>query len=99
MQVINKKKIVIFICLSIISVFLFTKKDNKENINLKEEKINNKQIALYIEKDNNYEEYRETIFPKGYYLNEEESKCIDNSGNKIEIPIKIENNGIILMVL
>ncbi len=94
MQVINKKIIVIFICLSIISMFIFTKKDNKENINLKEEKINNKQIALYIEKDNNYEEYRETIFPKGYYLNEEESKCIDNSGNKIEIPIKIENNGI-----
>ena len=62
-------------------------KPNKEvrldNVILEQE-VNNKTMAMYVGRDNNYEEYNGNTFPKGYSLNIDKSKCVDKEGVEIE---------------
>ncbi len=58
--------------------------EEKEKIETKK-----KQFAMYIKQGDNYVEYhgdegKENLFPEGYKLNEEQSRCEDIDGNKIE---------------
>ncbi len=58
--------------------------EEKEKIETKK-----KQFAMYIKQGDNYVEYHgtdenENLFPEGYKLNEEQSRCEDIDGNKID---------------
>ncbi len=95
MQVINKKIIVIFICISIFVFGLF-KLFNKEKIELDNVilDINNSKdnLAIYVEDNKgNYVEYENNNFPKnGYVFNKELSGCIDTYGNDVKDILNFE---------
>ncbi len=96
MRVNNKKYLLIVILVGVIltGVVIFRPKENIQlgNVILKQE-VNNKTFAMYKEDtENNYVPFEEADFPKGYYLNIEKSKCIDNNGNKLEGVLSYENN-------
>ncbi len=86
MQVINKKIIVIFICLFIFSFGLYKLLDKKEieldSVILDTQKQDN-IFAIYVEEDkNNYKE-DELIPTDGYVFNKEKSQCMSIDGNII----------------
>ncbi len=87
MQVINKKIIVIFICL-IIFIFGLFKLFNKKEIVLDDVILDMQKhdntFAIYVEEGkNNYNE--KEIFPEeGYVFNEEKSQCMSIDGNIID---------------
>ncbi len=93
MQVINKKIIVIFICLSIFIFGLF-KLFNKEKVVLDnvilDIKDTNNSFAIYIEKydaegNASYVESEDSIFPiEDYVYNKELSGCLDSNSNEVE---------------
>ena len=92
------KKIIIGV-LVIIEIFsLYMMYQSNENKNLNEVKVNennNNQFAIKYEKEiGEYEEYIGNEFPKGYILNKEQSKCIDEEGNIIENSLEYNNNQI-----
>ena len=96
MRIINKKYLLIILLVGVLLTGVFLFKANKEvkldNVILKQE-VNNKTFAMYKEYgENNYVPVEGTDFPKGYYLNITESKCIDNNGNKLEGVLSYENN-------
>ena len=75
--------IIMFVSLSI---YLYKSNHNPavlDEVVLKQE-LNNKTIAMYVGRDKNYQKYEGNSFPKGYNLNVEESKCIDNNGVEID---------------
>ena len=99
MRIINKKYLLIILLIGVILTGVTFIKPNKEvqldNVILKQE-VNNKTMAMYVGRDNNYEEYNGNSFPKGYKLNQEKSKCIDNNGAEINNALQEENGSITL---
>ncbi len=99
MRIINKKYLlVIFLAGIILTGVIFLKPNHEvklDNVILKQE-VNNKTMAMYVGRDNNYEEYEGNSFPKGYRLNQNKSKCIDNNGAEINNALKEENGSISL---
>ena len=102
MQVINKikeininKKLIFLLVLFFVILFMYKVKTPivKEN---KKDNFNNKQFAIYVKenKEGEYTEYKgNTLFPIGYYLNEE-SYCKDNKNQKTDNTIKYDGSGI-----
>ena len=99
MRIINKKYLLVILLVGIILTGVIILKPNKEvqldDVILKQE-VNNKTMAMYVGRDNNYEEYEGNSFPKGYRLNQEKSKCIDNNGAEINNVLKEENGSVSL---
>ena len=99
MRIINKKYLLIILLVGIIitGVIITKPKENVklDNVILKQE-ISNKTFAMYVGRDNNYEEYEGNSFPKGYRLNQNKSKCIDNNGAEIDKALQEENGSISL---
>ncbi len=86
MQVINKKIIVIFICL-IIFIFGLFKLFNKKEIELDSVKLDiqkqDNTFAIYVEESKAHYEEKDLIPIDGYIFNEEKSQCMNIDGNII----------------
>ncbi len=98
----KKKKIITLAILIVmflsLSIYLYKSNHNPvvlDEVVLKQE-LSNKTIAMYVGRDKNYQKYEGNSFPKGYNLNIEESKCIDNNGVEINNSLKEENGSISL---
>ncbi len=66
-----------------------------KEINKEENKVEKKQFAMFIKEDNEYVEYKgDSLFPEGYYVNNNLSKCVDENDNLIENAINSMGNRI-----
>ena len=95
MRIINKKYLVIILLVGVIltSVIVIKPKENfKLDIVILKQEANNKTMAMYVGKDNNYEEYNGNTFPKGYRLNLNKSRCVDKAGIEIENALYTQDN-------
>ncbi len=81
----TNKIIVLVLTILLFITIIFNINKQKEKIQTFANANQNKQFAMYIEKDNNYEIYNENSFPNiyRYHLNEEKSYCQDNKGTKL----------------
>jgi len=83
-----KLLILILFLTEIISLFLTYKSfSNKEINEIKETyEVKNKTFSMFVEnEEGDYSEYIESnLFPEGYEINVEKSKCVDTKGNVIE---------------
>ncbi len=95
MRIINKKYLVIILLVGVILTGVILAKTNKEekldDVILKQE-VNNNAFAMYTEIENGYQKYEGYSFPKGYVLNLNKSKCMDNKGNEIENALYTKND-------
>ncbi len=96
MRIINKKYLLIIILVGVIltGVIVFKPEEDAELYEVKLQDDNKKDLAIMLEQlDNSYKEYNKIPY-KGYTLNEEMTKCIDNNGNELEKEITYENGTI-----
>ncbi len=63
-------------------------------ITKEENKIANKQFAMYVKENDEYVEYKDNLFPKNYYVNKSLSKCVDEKGNPVENVISSLGNNV-----
>ncbi len=91
----EKKKIIVLVLSVILVMSMYmtyrTYENKPKELPEEKEKIETKkkQFAMYIKDGDNYVEYhgeegKENLFPEGYKLNEEQSRCEDINGNKID---------------
>ncbi len=68
----------------------------RNNYNTRDEvKNKNKQFAVYLKNGEEYEPYQGTsLYPKGYYLNKDQSYCLDMQDNKVEDILEFSSEGI-----
>ena len=96
MRIINKKYLLITLLVGVLltGVIIFKPNEESELYEVKLQNDNNKDLAIMIEQlDNSYKE-NDNIPYKGYTLNEEMTKCIDNNGNEVDEEITYENGTI-----
>ncbi len=93
--------IVIEICFTYLTYMSFNSKNEVKELNdIKEEKtIDRKQFAMYVKQDGKYVEYNGTdenkdLFPTGYKLNSDESRCEDIDGNTIDVTMTPNTNDV-----
>ncbi len=96
MRIINKKFLVIIILVGVVitGAVIFKPNEESELYEVKLQDDNKKDLAIMVEQlDKSYKENNKIPY-KGYTLNKEKTKCIDNNGNEVEEDITYENGTI-----
>ena len=95
MRIINKKYLLVILLIGIItSTIIFKPKEDSKLYEVKLQDDNKKDLAIMVEQlDKSYKENNKIPY-KGYNLNQEMTKCIDNNGNEVEKDITYENGTI-----
>ena len=84
----NSKRylIISLVLIEVISLFLTMKSFSNKEIEEKKEtyEVDKKHFSMFInDGKGNYEEYNNNVFPNGYAINLDKSRCIDTKGNVI----------------
>ncbi len=91
----RKFLITILLIIEIFMVNLTYQSFLHKEINKEENKITNKQFAMFIKENDKYVEYKgDSVFPKGYYVNKSLSKCVDENDNPVENAISSLGNSV-----
>ncbi len=83
----NSKKILVtfLLVIELILVNLTYQSFLHKEINKEEKTVEKKQFAMFIKEDNEYVEYKgDSLFPEGYFINNDLSKCVDENDNVVD---------------
>ena len=94
-QEIDKKIMFVIMIVAIVLIPIYKIITNKNTqIDKRINETNSKQFAMYIEDGEGYKEYKDSdMFPVGYKLNLNKSRCEDIKGNNLDVNSILSSKG------